>query len=624
MANPHLSKSIPSSIFGSIDVCQTNFAIGGLLVTDSSSQIDPSTNFSIQDFSSVYNAAKYIPFTKQAASNMLTTGGLRDDDIAWSTNKESFNDAISWLWGNLESGGVGFAVFSDTPSNRVTIIESHGIYYNEELNYEKIGNLVNNDVSKYNVEQAYLSFIYRMTADSADTRVFMIARKNNTTPIPYQIFTSTLGIPSYSDVVYTNSLGVVTDNAWNHEYLGRDYPDKIFSLYELTFLGDEIIVYHPNYDFEFGAAYVAEGSVDEGDDVDEEDNDQGGTSTTGGGGGGFDNSSDSSNRVTESQFSIDAINSGFVSVYMPNQSNIQAFCNFLFSGITEDVSIVLKRLVSNPLDYVISMNMIHFTPTTGSSEEIKFCGIGSGVNAPRVTKQMHIIDCGSLDIEEQYNTFLDYNGHTKVKIYLPYCGIFPLEINEIMGACSKNGGRLSLQYIVDILTGSCIAQLYVTRYRDYVGKQESFIDDRLMYEFTGNVFEQVPLSAVDYRGTIQGLMQIAGGAISVASGNAGGVGAVASGVMNLAPDVIHSGNGSTSFGYMGVQTPFIFFERQIQNLPVEFQSREGYTSNIYVSKLNDITGYTEIDIESFKTEYIKCTDAEREELIKILNGGFII
>lgn len=633
MANLSKSYTYASAKFGDIYIGQFDYAINLRKIGAGGwSQIDRYTDYNIIDISNVFKNAGYIPFNHNDAVSMMRTGGLRNNDIAWATNKESFNNAISWLWGDLTGGGVGLVKFANTQSGYCVFVESHGIFYDEENDYERIGFISNSPIYNNQTSAVSLNYEYHWESDyyiDGENTIHAFARKAGGGDINYKIYTNTLGVASYSDQVGTQSLGVALSNRWSGTFLddlGNMYPYIIIEPNSITSLmSGDMVVFHQVYDFNFGSEYIQEGDIFPEESAEDETNKNGGTTTPGGGGGSFDTSSDGSNRVTDSQFSIDAINSGFVSVYMPNQANIQSFCDFLFSGITEDVSIVLKRLISSPLDYVVSLNMIHYTPTTSASESIKFCGIDSGVTAPRLNKQFTIIDCGAVDIHEQFNTFMDYSGHSRFKIYLPYCGVYPLEANDIMGACSARGGQLSLQYIIDNLTGSCVAQLYVTRYRDYVGSEnESYIDDRLMYEYTGNVFEQIPLSAVDYRGTIQGLMQIASGVSSVASGQSSGLGAVASGVMNLAPDVVHSGNASTSYGYMGVQTPFIFLERQIQNLPNNFQTREGYTSNIYVAKLNDVTGYTEIDPESFHTEYINCTDAERDEIVRLLSGGFII
>ena len=346
-------------------------------------------------------------------------------------------------------------------------------------------------------------------------------------------------------------------------------------------------------------------------------NDDGGLTTDEYPDGNFENWSDDVDYTNVEDFDTDAVGSGFVTLYNPSSANVQAFTDFLFTGITESMSTVLKRLISNPLDYVIGMNVVHFSPRIKSaSEAIKFCGIDSGVSAPQLY-QFQTIDCGEIDINEQFETFLDYGGYTKFKLALPYCGVYPLECNEIQSSV------MGIKYNIDLLTGSCVAQVKITRkLRDHVRNDVSL--NSVMYEFTGNVFSQVPLSAVDYRGTIQGIMQIASGVASVSTGSSTGLGAIASGVMSLTPNVQHSGNMSTSFGYMGRQKPMLIIERPMQAVANEFGEREGYVSNIYVSKLNHVQGYTEIDIESFHTEFIKCTNEERDELINILAGGFII
>lgn len=313
-----------------------------------------------------------------------------------------------------------------------------------------------------------------------------------------------------------------------------------------------------------------------------------------------------------SQFTVDGINSGMITLYNPTSAEVQSFCDFLFSGITENMSAVLKRLVVSPLEYVISLNMCHFMPTVSNAERIKFCGIDSGVSSFKISKQFEQIDCGTVNINNNFYGFLDYGGFSSAKIYLPYCGIYPLNIDEIMG------GSIHVSYWVDLMSGSCLAQLELTN-----TNQDNLITRDVMYEFTGNCFEGMPLSATDYRGTIQGLMNVVSGVAAIAMGSPVGVGAMASGVLSMKPDVLHGGNMSTSFGYMGKQKPYIIFTRPVKKPPLDFNYMCGYPSNVSMT-INQLkeTGYAEIEPNTLNIKLVSgITNDEETELQDMLTNG---
>lgn len=340
-----------------------------------------------------------------------------------------------------------------------------------------------------------------------------------------------------------------------------------------------------------------------------------GTNTVGGDHGDLDNHSDPIDFTDESQFTVDGINSGFITIYNPTQGQVSDFNDFLFTGITESISTVLKRLISSPLEYVISLSMVHYSPSnlSESSEAIKFCGLDSGVSAKRVTKQMQIIDCGSVVVNERLGSALDYGGYAKIKIYVPYCGIFPLSTDDVIGA------TLHGKFIIDQLTGNVIFQLKSTRAKRSTGDINNL--DSVLYEFTGNCFNSLPISATDWRGLFQGACQIASGAAAMSTGNAvAGVSSIANGVMAMKPDVIKSGNLATTYGYMGKQKPYLIFEWPVQSLPAGFGSYKGYPANI-TRPLDQVKGYTEVDESTFWSMRIHGTEDEMNEIKDLMYSG---
>lgn len=357
-------------------------------------------------------------------------------------------------------------------------------------------------------------------------------------------------------------------------------------------------------------------------DPDENPYSDGGTATTGGGGGGFDENCGENPATDSSQFTIDGINSGFYTLYSPTKPEIKSFNDFLFSGITEDMSAVLKRLVANPLDYVLFISMCHFQPNTSGRGIIKFCGLDSGVTADVVGHQMQEIDCGTVELDEQAETrsFLSYNPYFRISIYLPYIGIIPLNPDEVMD------GTINCKYWVDLMTGSCIAQLTMQRKKRRLGDAD--LKPNVLGEYQGNCYLNMPLSATDWRGLFQSVVQFAGGTIGAATGNASGLGAIASAVISEKYNAVHSGQMGTNYGYMGKQKPYLILERPIIQTPEEFASYEGYPSNIY-KKIGDMTGYTEIDpdtlwVGTYEDPMNGITEAEANMLKEIVGSGFYI
>lgn len=323
-----------------------------------------------------------------------------------------------------------------------------------------------------------------------------------------------------------------------------------------------------------------------------------------------------SGKTEDNQFEIDAINSGLVTIYNPTQEEIIEFTNFLFSGITEDASAFIKRLVSSPLEYLISLSMVHYHPNTGNTSEIKFGGLGSGVVSKMVSEQITVLDCGSIDIGGEFDGFLDYGGLTKARIYLPYCGKFELDCDLIMNSTIK------LTYYIDNLSGACVAQIEIEHNR-------KFSNDRKIegqrYEFSGNVFQQVPLSASDYRSAVMGILTAAGGVGAIASGNVvSGISSIASGIMSMKPTIHHSGEAGSNFGYLGSQYAYVEIERPNPSLPKNFPYREGRISNVFVDALSECHRFTQVEDGTYIVNNINCTDTERQMIKNLLESGVIL
>lgn len=544
-----------------------------------------------------------------------------------NTDESNFYSAIQlvekyayWLWGDVASGGVFFYDTQDTWNpDVIAIMACNGCYTKvvEGVRYYRYlisggmeGTRKQNELRScflgYRWDSNEIGFVTLHDDGAGNTYPIPALQASqsgyapvgvvnsfdsinqtkkiiiNQTPPPLTLRAYVIGMDGSNTKGGLNNLGTIFDD--------ENYPFEDWEKSHGTWYGDSSIPPQPPYD-----------PSDDGGGVDD-----------------YEEREDDTSKTDDSQFEIDAVNSGLVTIFNPSQSEIREFSNFLFSGITEDIAQFFKRLLSSPLDYIISLNMVHYRPATHNSAEIKFGGIGSGVAAMVVTDQYEIIDCGSQAIQRQWGSFLDYGGYTKARIYLPYCGIHDIDIDLTIDA------SVQIQYVIDNLSGACVAQVVITHDRRYSG------DRRIKgtrYEFTGNVFEQVPLSAADYRSAINGVLTAMGGVGAVAAGNpVSGISAIASGVMSMKPTIQTASKVGSSFGYMGLQKPFIEVTRPNPSVPLNYPYREGYPANIY-AKLNDkrVSGYVKVEKGTFKYDKIDyITDEEGKELVDLLESGVFL
>lgn len=537
------------------------------------------------------------------------------------------NDNFYWLWGNVYSG-LAVCRYPGT-TNTFQFFASYGLYENPETGDQKIACNSSNGFSLEQLQDGCFAWYtnvgtktgaeYNGTTSSG---VWWIAKNYGWTG---SIQTNTYAMTDYGRgwILYgtenDQSLGSTLVDGFATTALGGEFPNKVITLNSVIspYAGaGEVYTPHDIDGWELikGGAFI--GATDTSADSSET------PAGSGGGNGNYDNSSDSIDFPDGDQFTTDALNSGLITVFNPTKQNLIDFASFIYSNnITDAIANQLKRLLASPLDYIIGLNIAHFTPTISSSGTINFGGVSTGVACGVVSPQFQFLDCGELSVPEQTNSFQDY-ALSKVKIFLPYCGTYDLSVSEVMG------GKIWCQYVIDCLSGSCVANLKITRNRGYAG-DSSF--SSVMYSYTGNCFTSVPLTSGDYKSSIGALLGVASSAGSIGGGLlTGNLGAVQSGIMgginsamNLAPDVSRIGNYSSNFGYMQAQKPFLILERPIASIPNRYENYYGRPIYDYRT-LDGCDGYTEVDTNTLWTDKFDFITSEEEEMLKnILNSGGI-
>lgn len=297
--------------------------------------------------------------------------------------------------------------------------------------------------------------------------------------------------------------------------------------------------------------------------------------------------------------------SALYSIYNPTQAELSSFGAWLWS--TNFVDQLLK-LFSDPMQAIIGLHKVFCIPDISGRGNIKVGYLDSGVQTNLVSGQYVTINCGTVTLREYFGSVMDYDPYTRVQIYLPFVGIMPLDVGDVMR------GSITVTYHIDVLTGACLAEVSVTR--DGSGG--------ILYTYTGNAAVQYPISSGSYMGILSSLVSVAGGvAGTVASGGALAPLAMgaASGVLSARTRVQHSGGFSGNAGAMGVRKPYLIITRPQAALASSFESFEGMPAN-HTARLGQCSGF--VRAKAVHLEGVPATLAELNELESMLAEGIII
>lgn len=327
----------------------------------------------------------------------------------------------------------------------------------------------------------------------------------------------------------------------------------------------------------------------------------GGESGTGGGTGSFDGTGDDIS--IPGLPTLSAVDTGFITLFNPTLAQMQNLASYMWSDLF-DVN-TWKKIFADPMDAVLGLSIVPVSVPNGPIKEVKVGNISTGVSMTTASSQYVEVDCGTLNVNEYWGAYLDYDPYTKAEIYLPYIGIHPLSTDDIMNK------DVHVVYHVDILSGACCA---------YVKCGGS-----VLYSFVGQCASSIPITGDNWTNVINGAISIAGSIGSmVATGGATApmsVGQIASTSVNtMKPSVEKSGSMGGTGGMLAVQTPYLILTRPRQALPRDQNTFMGYPAFI-TERLEDLTGYTEID--SIHLENVPATESELSEIEDLLKGGVI-
>lgn len=246
----------------------------------------------------------------------------------------------------------------------------------------------------------------------------------------------------------------------------------------------------------------------------------------------------------------------FFTVYIPTNENMEVINNAIFLQGSETVDV---------MHYFSSYKKFFCIIPIEGYKQLKASKYDFGVTAPYTKSYTLDIDCGSIQIDETFNSVMDYEPFSRLTIFLPFIGFQELDVSMVMN------NVLHVVYTVDVLSGRCLAKLFVV-----IGEYECCIA-----EYGGTIAsDEVFSSSGQYNGSYE-LM--------------------------------------TSMQLGDLQTYVLISNKE----PLEGNVSEydGYPTN-EVIKVGDVTGF--IAYDNIFAVGMTATETEKREIESILKSGVLV
>lgn len=304
---------------------------------------------------------------------------------------------------------------------------------------------------------------------------------------------------------------------------------------------------------------------------------------------------------------INVLQTGFVRMYEMTSSQLQALANLLWDQSTF-TNLIVKNF-QDPFEAVLNLCMCPVEFTGLTSQNIAVGNVAfNDVEGQALTTPYKRIDFGIIWLNEFWGSYADYSPNTKISIFLPYCGVQNLNVDDVMN------GAINLWANCDVFTGSIQYFLY-SQQSNHMGHGHQSV----LYTWSGNMKYNMPVSGSNFNRQIIS-------AVSNTIANTITTGEIPAGSMNpltnLGKSHIQRGGGwGGMVGALGHQYPFLILERPEVNLTNNYEHTIGIP-NENDDYLSNYTGY--IKVRGVHMNISGATSNELNEIESILKAGVII
>ena len=319
------------------------------------------------------------------------------------------------------------------------------------------------------------------------------------------------------------------------------------------------------------------------------------------------------------------------SIFCCSSNNLSDITNLLFNvdgNVFDQIKEGLSLYGLNPIEFVSSLMYYPIDTTTlcnGANQSyVMFGTYKADLSSPcfKVVYNNKLLEMGCFNYVASYNDFRDFEPYTKCYIYLPYCGIYQLNISKYIDK------TLVIKYGIDVLSGLCKAML--------------FADGLLVDSFEGQIGVAMPITATQNAswanaqsknlqnaivGGVNNLVNTGtsiGSPTGLLSGSADTLLTFRNDMKNVNAlttiPITTKGSPSPNIDKFMPQYPYLIFTIQETIEPKNIRQTFGKPDNS-IGTLSNYSGYVVCDIDRITTT---ATKSENDAIATLLNNGIII
>lgn len=290
----------------------------------------------------------------------------------------------------------------------------------------------------------------------------------------------------------------------------------------------------------------------------------------------------------------------------PTKDEVKAFNNFLWSKNFFDNIIKIQQ---DPMQAVCGLYLTDCPLPIADRQQIVCGNVDTGVSASAITQMFTTVDCGSITLDEEYASYLDYSPFKEAQLYLPHVGFVDID-NDIL-----QNNTIHIEYHICLLDGQglCFVEIRQNRYPEF---------SEVYKTYPCQVYSQIPLSAYDTTAKTQAFVNtIMSSAMSLATkgGAASAISAIGGGVDTALTKshVQQSGRLSDMAGLMGMKSPALIIYSTPAYIPEGFKDNVGYKIGTW-SEIDTLRGYSVVHNPQIE---FRCPEWVERDLKDKLKGG---
>ena len=253
-----------------------------------------------------------------------------------------------------------------------------------------------------------------------------------------------------------------------------------------------------------------------------------------------------------------------ITLSSPTSDEIKQLNKFLWSKSFYDN---ILKIQQDPLQAVLGLYITDCPVPVDGRQEIVCGNVDTGISANAIRQSFMVVDCGEINVDEEYGSYLDYSPFKQAQLYLPHIGFVDID-NDII-----QNNTIHVKYHVSLIDGQALCYVSI--------KQNRFPSFSEVYKtFPCSVYSQVPMSAYDVSAKMQSFINtVTSSVLSFAnSGSAGALTSAVGGAVSTAMTknkVEKSGALTDMAGLMGMKRPCLILYTTPAYMPSTYTSDIG-------------------------------------------------